>query len=481
MQEADFIERILAHPDDEVARLAYADWLLEFGGGEAAERAEFIQVQCELARWSGEFASWDHWAEAARKLRTLRQREQALIQKHRAAWARDVLPLVNALEFRRGFVEHITLTAPLFLRRADRIFRLAPVQAVRLTTVSPVQDLISSPFLRHLRTLDLSGTYLGDAALRTLLTSPHLDRVAHLNLHRCNLSNAAAESLATWPRLAQLETLDLSQNHLTPDGVRALAHSPHRGVLRSLNLEGNGGLGQGAALGAVLTQSPVPGLLQSVLCAVGRREHPFSNARARDLARRAAAPGQAEAVLRQGLGAGHVKERAAAAQMLARLGADAAPGVPALVQRLYEKNPTVREAVARTLAVLLPALPAAVQEWLCVLAHPLRSAEANLQTALVGERALPAGVRSAFAAVCERRARWRAHNAGRTSPVEPPVPDDPHGLWEAAAALGEMAEAAPARHPPAQQDLALARANAREKEHAWLLARLCELLQAEPE
>src|SRR5436309_496772 len=123
MKDEDFTRHILAHPDDETARLAYADWLLEHGDGAAADRAEFIQVQCQLARWSGEFSGWDQWADAAEKLPRLRQREKALLEAHRAAWAAGVLPLVTALEFRRGFVENITLDARAFVQRAEAIFQ----------------------------------------------------------------------------------------------------------------------------------------------------------------------------------------------------------------------------------------------------------------------------------------------------------------------------------------------------------------------
>ena len=47
MSDAAFLDAILAHPDDDGPRLVYADWLDEQG---QAARAEFIRVQCELAR-----------------------------------------------------------------------------------------------------------------------------------------------------------------------------------------------------------------------------------------------------------------------------------------------------------------------------------------------------------------------------------------------------------------------------------------------
>lgn len=48
MTDADpLLATILAHPEDDLPRLVYADWLEERG---EHERAEFIRVQCELAK-----------------------------------------------------------------------------------------------------------------------------------------------------------------------------------------------------------------------------------------------------------------------------------------------------------------------------------------------------------------------------------------------------------------------------------------------
>ena len=45
-----FMQAILDAPDDDTPRLIFADWLDEHG---EAERAEFIRVQCELAKHPG--------------------------------------------------------------------------------------------------------------------------------------------------------------------------------------------------------------------------------------------------------------------------------------------------------------------------------------------------------------------------------------------------------------------------------------------
>jgi uncharacterized protein (TIGR02996 family) len=42
-----FLADIVENPDDDGVRLIYADWLEDHG---QPERAEFIRVQCELAR-----------------------------------------------------------------------------------------------------------------------------------------------------------------------------------------------------------------------------------------------------------------------------------------------------------------------------------------------------------------------------------------------------------------------------------------------
>jgi uncharacterized protein (TIGR02996 family) len=479
MKEEDFLQHILAQPDDETARLAYADWLLEHGDGAAADRAEFIQVQCQVARWSGEFSTWDQWAEAAQKLPHLRRREKVLLEANRAAWAAGVLPLAGSVEFRRGFVEQIKLDAQDFLRNAERIFQHAPVQRVHFTSAyNQMAALAQSPYLGRLTGIDFSYTALRAADLLALLASPHLGRLIDLNLHRTYLQDEGARVLAESPRLAQLRVLNLSYNQLTANGVRPLAQSPYRGPLRVLNLEGNYRLGQEGITGPATTRTGAmePGLLQAQLHALRSRQHPLSNARARDLARSVAAdPRQAAALLARALGDSNFKVRAAAAQMLGRLGAEAA-SVPALVRRLYEPNPTVRGSVAATLAALLPALPAEVQRWLCILAHPQYSAEDNLQAALTGDRPLPDAVRVAFTQLCRRRALWRENNIRTGSATTPP----PTGasLWQEVQALGEQAAGAAVRHQPAGQDPDLAYYD-RNKEYAWLLARLCELLMRE--
>src|SRR4051812_27984132 len=85
------LQAIEAQPDDDLPRLAYADWLDEHGD---AARAELIRAQVALARGGL----------SAEQAAGLRQRELALLREHRARWD-EALPadLRGAYAYVRGF------------------------------------------------------------------------------------------------------------------------------------------------------------------------------------------------------------------------------------------------------------------------------------------------------------------------------------------------------------------------------------------
>src|SRR4051812_18286256 len=98
-----FLKDIIEHPDDDAPRLIYADWLDEHG---QTERAEFIRTQIELARLP----------ENGERRATLAAREHDLLMAHTEEW---MAPLEDCraeeFEFRRGFVESMTMKARNFL------------------------------------------------------------------------------------------------------------------------------------------------------------------------------------------------------------------------------------------------------------------------------------------------------------------------------------------------------------------------------
>jgi uncharacterized protein (TIGR02996 family) len=138
-----YLRAVRALPDDDGPRLCAADWWDEQG---AAERAEFVRVQCELARrypgWSGEPAP-DSLG-AGGPYAELRRRERELLAGSRGKWfdfpitwhvGIDPVPVgAHGFQYRRGFFEVAALTAADFLACADALTAACPLRQVRLTT-----------------------------------------------------------------------------------------------------------------------------------------------------------------------------------------------------------------------------------------------------------------------------------------------------------------------------------------------------------
>jgi uncharacterized protein (TIGR02996 family) len=72
--EPAFLRAIIEDPEDDGHRLVYSDWLEETGSPEDRDRAEFIRVQCQLARLP----------EGAPERAALAKREKALLKTLRS-------------------------------------------------------------------------------------------------------------------------------------------------------------------------------------------------------------------------------------------------------------------------------------------------------------------------------------------------------------------------------------------------------------
>jgi uncharacterized protein (TIGR02996 family) len=220
-----FLQSIIDSPEDDFPRLVYADWLEDQG---RSERAEFIRVQVELAPLP------EHDPRRA----GLAYRERELLRSHGEAWAGAVVGLAEDWEYRRGFIEAVTVSARFFVPRAEALFRAAPVREVRLEGGLDDSDrLASCTCLGRLITLDLSAVWLRDHGLGELLSSPHLVRLRKLGLDRVMTGGPVLEHLlARSDHLPELVALDLGWNHLRAEDVGALAASPLAGRLRALAL-----------------------------------------------------------------------------------------------------------------------------------------------------------------------------------------------------------------------------------------------------
>jgi uncharacterized protein (TIGR02996 family) len=89
------LQAILAAPDDDAPRLAYADWLEEHY---QPDRAEFIRIQCDLAKL----------AVADGRRAELEARERELLAKYESDWLGAIRSPWLRWQFRRGFVEALS-------------------------------------------------------------------------------------------------------------------------------------------------------------------------------------------------------------------------------------------------------------------------------------------------------------------------------------------------------------------------------------
>jgi uncharacterized protein (TIGR02996 family) len=162
-----FLQDIIDSPDDDTPRLIYADWLEEH---DQPERAEFIRVQCELARLSD-----DDGPALSERRDKLEATERLLLKAHLEEWAGPLRGRVDGSSFRRGFVAAIDIDAPTFLSQGDALLRAAPIQRATLRVAgADLRTLAGSPLLASIRDLVLSfwGVAVSVEGLRVFLDSP---------------------------------------------------------------------------------------------------------------------------------------------------------------------------------------------------------------------------------------------------------------------------------------------------------------------
>lgn len=156
------LRAILEAPDDDLARLAYADWLEE--GGEA-ERAELVRLQVALSAEGHEPTLCKTTGACAACFRAIGRSEESYRLLSR--WCQDWSPWgpggitgvarhvesggdtvcvhygkgrERLLGFRRGFVCSVALPCAAFLAHALALFAAHPITEVRLTDRRPEND-----------------------------------------------------------------------------------------------------------------------------------------------------------------------------------------------------------------------------------------------------------------------------------------------------------------------------------------------------
>jgi uncharacterized protein (TIGR02996 family) len=237
-----FLQTVVENPDDDTPRLIYADWLEEHGD---LPRAEFIRVQCELARLPQD-------DEVRRP--TLQEREWTLLFTHAKEWLAE-LPALEGIKwdeevpigrgnlvpcFERGFVSAVLADdEEAFQKQAEILFRTAPIKELRFNhRVEDLEVLLACPALERLTSLGMSAT-LDPTRVARLAGCPQLSGLTKLDLSFNELRDESVQLLIDSPHLTRLTDLELGSNDIGAAGIRSLSTSPLHGRLQYLGLAGN--------------------------------------------------------------------------------------------------------------------------------------------------------------------------------------------------------------------------------------------------
>jgi uncharacterized protein (TIGR02996 family) len=206
---SDFLAAIIDQPDDDLPRLVYADFLEEAGD---ADRADFIRVQCELARMPGQ-----HPARPA-----LVARENELLRVNKPRWV--IAELGGKQVFRRGFVESVRTTAQWLIAASAELTR-APLRELRLQSADGYADeLTRLPILSRVVSLDLTNNSFPTVV--RILTEAPLTALRRLTARNCQIWPEGVQALARSPAVARLQRLNLSGNPISDAGMETLATTP---------------------------------------------------------------------------------------------------------------------------------------------------------------------------------------------------------------------------------------------------------------
>jgi uncharacterized protein (TIGR02996 family) len=176
MSHASFLHAIRNTPEDDTARLVYADYIEEEGD---PARAEFIRIQITLARLS----------EDDPQRPALEDREYELLAEHERHWL-GVPPDARGLtewEFDRGFVNEVAATPYFMLGPGTDLCGAHPIRRWRVQgwDDNMPQDLLDAGqrgWFRQLEVVDLVGWYQTIGELERFLTRAGFERLCELNL-----------------------------------------------------------------------------------------------------------------------------------------------------------------------------------------------------------------------------------------------------------------------------------------------------------
>ncbi len=220
--------RILAEPDDDGLRLAYAD----AAEPEYPDYARLIRLQ---VRYTLDRQAGVAWAPA--RLAEMNRLERRY--HHEVVPAEMRRHLVEDWHVRRGFVEAAAMKAGPFIEGAGHLMAEVPLRMLYLTGEADerIDELAALPELARLRGLSFWGNPIGDDGLRRLLASPYLTGLRWLSLDNTGVTLAGIEALADSGALPELRYLRADRRlrlNATPgydyDGTLVSVDEPYRAM-----------------------------------------------------------------------------------------------------------------------------------------------------------------------------------------------------------------------------------------------------------
>lgn len=258
-QEAKLLGLVLARPEDDDARVVYADWLTEHGD----PRGEFIQVQCLVKRpFFGAHGIPQGTDEPHPDHITLEKRAAELLKAHGKTWLEPIRKYFHQWTWRRGFLETLTVNGA-FFPGAKAIFASHPVTHLSLTGLKKPDyamiakmgtgslrwlnlasvrmtgkdtHVLCEKNLANLETLLLWANPIDDAGIVKLATDSHLHKLRELSLMDCAIGDEAVLAIASSKVFANLEVLSIARTKVTDQGLLALAGSKTLKKLQNVEL-----------------------------------------------------------------------------------------------------------------------------------------------------------------------------------------------------------------------------------------------------
>ncbi len=224
--EVGLLAAIWDSPHDDLPRLVYADFLEETCDPVSAARAEFIRVQCELARLDEYDERWDK----------LHKRERALWKQHAAAWRKRLPAKLREAEFGRGFVvpEERKLKISAFLKLTPESTAAAPTWSCKIDdSTRDAEPVAANDALLRFDSVKFWTGITGSGAER-VLASEKLRNVASLSLGSTDEWLKGLSALADNPSVCHLSSLDVYSG-LNDDHIKILGTGAAFATLRTLS------------------------------------------------------------------------------------------------------------------------------------------------------------------------------------------------------------------------------------------------------